>query len=1166
MAFELLMGAAAKAVAGSAAGKLAGLALDNCKARLFPGELEKALLQGIDAAQTQDAQLSPPNWLFYRCRDIEQRDCLSQVMQHSAVLKELHKPLDRTGAIEIDCLVKVFQQVAKELKLALVENSLKRWVTTFAETYFKHTSAAIQFQVTKEHYLKQLAQRVDDVKFVGIAVSGEEEQVDLANIFVMPNLREERSSHFSTVEDRLLENRQAGLLEEQRSWARRDLTGRKLPAQQVLSFRKKAVLLGAPGSGKTTLVNYFALMLGGQAMSDPTQIGLDQDEDWLPIVVRIRDWALEPKMGLLAYLRWYAEESLTVKALPEGFFEHWLDRGRSLILLDGLDEVVDEGQRRRIVEQIETFLHQYWENPAVITSRPAGYRRDFFKLEEFPHYTLEPFDETQRNLFIDHWYSSRERDPAKAERRKADLCKALNGKDRLRQLAENPLLLTIIVLIHRYQAELPRQRFKLYEKAVETLLTSWDSGKELKLYDVLKYLKPDDLLYVLKKLAYWIHTQGNVGETEGGTLIDREVLIRQLCKEICELKDCKGYEAKQEAERFVEFVQRRTGLLNEQGRKRYAFVHKTFQEYLTAEEIYDRFDEGEDEIILKHIREHLHDQHWREVLLLLVSKLKKQRAAKAIREILEAGSECEQWLHRDLLFAGWCLTEDPQGWKGADANLTGEILDRLVALEVSGWERIGQKVGKEVDKILHRLGETTVEADAWNCLQAQLQQIDRFRLLRFQSSLGQEQAAITTLLSLLKDNDSEVRSSAASVLSDLGNASPEVMTGLLSLLKDNDPAVCSNAASALSDLGNASPEVMTGLLSLLKDNESEVRSMAVSALSRLGNASPEVMTGLLSLLKDNESEVRSMAAYALGRLGNASPEVVTELLSLLKDNESEVRSMAVSALSRLGNASPEVVTELLSLLKDNEAEARFHAAYALGQLGNASPEVVTELLSLLKDNESEVRSRTAASLSQLDNASPEVVTELLSLLKDNESEVRSNAASALSRLGNASPEVVTELLSLLKDNESTVRSRAAFALSRLGNASPEVVTELLSLLEDNNKRYRAASALSDLGNASHEVVTGLLSLLKDNESNARYGAAYALGQLGNASHEVVTELLNLLKDNESVVRYGAAYALGQLGNASHEVQSILMQWVEQHSSDEAIGSAIDALWLSVVGE
>jgi hypothetical protein len=72
----------------------------------------------------------------------------------------------------------------------------------------------------------------------------------------------------------------------------------------------------------------------------------------------------------------------------------------------------------------------------------------------------------------------------------------------------------------------------------------------------------------------------------------------------------------------------------------------------------------------------LHDQHWREVLLLLVSKLKGKKAQNAIEKVLNANSQYEQWLHRDLLFAGWCLSEDPSRLTVVAEGLVGDILDR----------------------------------------------------------------------------------------------------------------------------------------------------------------------------------------------------------------------------------------------------------------------------------------------------------------------------------------------------------------------------------------------------------------------------------------------------------------------------------------------------------
>ncbi len=382
-----------------------------------PNDITLFLKQAISAAE---AAQPPTGALFDRCHYDGYKGVkkfLEQFFQSVEVLKELQKPLQDKGKPDLDILIAAFKQSAQqhpEAKEYLL-NSLPLWMETFVESYFEQIKG-ICFHVAKAQYLEQLAHRVDDVKFVGIAVPGEEveKQEVLAQIFVMPDVREEKSrispssyrldldlsdwispdtksyplSRAQQSEIKLLRQsmRQDNLLKEQKEWAIRNRSAPRIPAQTVINNQKKAVVLGAPGSGKTMIASYFALMLCETAQSDPIQIGLKAEDDYLPVVVRIRDWILQPNMGLLDYLKSNAEASLACKELPTGFFEHWLDRGKALILLDGLDEVVDEAQRRKVAEQIETFLHQYKDNPAVITSRPAGYRWDFFKLDEFPHY------------------------------------------------------------------------------------------------------------------------------------------------------------------------------------------------------------------------------------------------------------------------------------------------------------------------------------------------------------------------------------------------------------------------------------------------------------------------------------------------------------------------------------------------------------------------------------------------------------------------------------------------------------------------------------------------------------------------------------------------------------------------------------------------------------
>jgi HEAT repeat protein len=695
------------------------------------------------------------------------------------------------------------------------------------------------------------------------------------------------------------------------------------------------------------------------------------------------------------------------------------------------------------------------------------------------------------------------------------------------------LLLTIITLIHRYQAELPRQRCKLYEKAVETLLTSWDSGKEIKLYSqVLLFLKSDDLLYILKKLAYWIHTQGSTGETEGGTLIDKDELIQQLRAEIQKITGCKTHEAKAEAERFVDFIQKRTGLLNEQGRDRYAFVHKTFQEYLTAEEIYEIDESGEDtKIIGKHFREHLHDQHWREVLLLLVSKLKGKKAQNAIQTVLVAESEYEQWLHRDLLFAGWCLTEDPSRLTVVAKDFVGGILDRLVDLEVENVDQIGSKISDEVRKILHCLGETTLEQVLLKKLQAEGDRIDRFRLLEFQAALGQETEAIDKLLSLLQEEDSDIRSRAIHLAYSMNNQ--KVVSGVFSLLGDEDGLVGLYASSFLRHCGNTNQELVNNLLSSLHDKNSNIRFRAVEALRQLENISENVVFSLIPLLRDESPKVRYRVIEALGHLENPSEEIVNGLRSLLSDKDLGVQSRVVEALSRLENPSEEVLNISMSLLRDGDFSIRWRVQASLIR-EHANPKVIKFLKSLLEDENSKVRQNGLEVLGRLENPVEEIVSYLIFLLEDKNSNVRQNVATTLIQWGNTSSEVVNTLLFLLKDESSNIRLSAASTLiHQLGNSSPKVINTLLSLIEDC-------------------------------DSNVRLNAGYTLVHLGDGSPAMIDFWLSSLGNRDLNIRSNSVQVLSGLAKTSDTICPKVLQWLEQNPNNGRIGSAIDCLWSIVV--
>jgi HEAT repeat protein len=857
-----------------------------------------------------------------------------------------------------------------------------------------------------------------------------------------------------------LTERQAELWLEQRDRHSQE-RGRSMSAHEMLrASRQRVVLLGDPGTGKTTLMRYLAVMAAGAKGSE---IGLSEGQERLPILVYMRDWAKHPERSLLDQVRDFAENTLQVE-LPPGFLEHWTE-GQALLLLDGLDEVADDATRAALVEKINCFLAAHENNWAVITSRPWGYRRDYFRTDAYPHFELELFNKTQIQEFIEHWYENRCDNATQAQKMIRDLQNALKSKDRLQDLVKNPLLLTMVTLIHRYQCSLPKRRHKLYDCAVKTLLESWDRGKWGETSGKFKYLdQDDDLRRVMSQLAYWIHTQQETQTTESGTVVEEEECLTQLSRIIRnEYSQVKPHQAREEAERFVAFIRDRAGLLNEYGRGRYAFVHKTFQEYLTAEAILNEAECKENtEIIYEVIRTHLHSHHWREVLLLLVGQRKGKGAANAIKVILQQESPYEEWLHRDLLFAGRCLAEDPEKLATEDSQLVLVILQGLIELETKDEDWIGEIVKQETSEIWYWIKEGAVETEALKQLRSSSNKINKWRFLHIRAFLGEIRSVLAELLQLLQNPDSEVRYRAAFALGKLGNCSDAVVDSLLKLLENPNELERSSAAEALGRLGNCSDAVVDSLLKLLENPNELERSSAAVALGKLGNCSDAVVNKLLNLLEDPNSLVRSSAAKALKILGDHSEMVVNSLLQLLLSCNALTRSSAALVLVNLGDFSEETIKCLLELLKNQDSSVRALAGFALGELNNYTEMAINELHQLLQDPDALVRSSAALALVNLDHKSEIEFNTLIQLLQDSNAFTRSNVADALGSMGNSSAEVVNNLLQLLKDPESGVRYHAAEALAKLGKSDPKIQSTLFQWIEQHSDLPNLGSAIDAL--------------------------------------------------------------------------------------------------------
>lgn len=362
------------------------------------------------------------------------------------------------------------------------------------------------------------------------------------------------------------------------------LSGRR-PIWEFLRYARSGrglALIGAPGSGKTTLLQHLLLVYASNKQGHFRQRRL------LPIFIELRSiknaLAHPTPPTLPAAIRSYWTSHPRLKSLmalePKGWLESRLKSGRVLFLLDGLDEVPDP-----VRKPISTWIDSHMADEAsrncvfILTSRRDGYLEA--PLSEVTVLEVQHFTRDQTSLFIDRWYLANEivasggkkDDPVlrRATEGAAELRRRLHESPDLHALTVNPLLLTMVCMVHRFQGALPGSRSQLYEEICQVLLERWRQGR-----DIPDNLKAEQKLAVLRPLALR-YMEMHV----------RELDERNVCSIIHEHLRSIGHQSQEEVvygETFLRSIQSTSGLLVEKERGIWSFVHKTFQEYLAAEQ------------------------------------------------------------------------------------------------------------------------------------------------------------------------------------------------------------------------------------------------------------------------------------------------------------------------------------------------------------------------------------------------------------------------------------------------------------------------------------------------------------------------------------------------------------------------------------------------------
>ncbi len=378
--------------------------------------------------------------------------------------------------------------------------------------------------------------------------------------------------------------------EKQRQHPDKEEETRFLTALEVAACDAHLVLLGGPGSGKSTFVKQLVASYVDELMEDAQSL--------VPLFIILRD--LAPRLGqaldtlndlsaekrrreLAKLVFEQVKHDLTLldvtdaaPALHKAFLS-----GEVFLVLDGLDEVPYD-LREIVREAVDAVLHCHAMQRVIVTCRIRSYTEES-RIEGFQVHTLAPFKEDQIDAFINGWYDAQVRlgalQTADANRLTGDLQSAVKT-DQLKPLAENPMLMTAMIMVHQEETELPRERVVLYDKAVDILLRKWQQGKGKDAIpeDLDELFKSQERIRpIIERLAYKAHhksardTASDLPRPEAIAILEQPAYLGDL-----------GF-----AGRFLDYVDERSGLLVGRGGApgrpaAYSFPHRTFQEYLAG--------------------------------------------------------------------------------------------------------------------------------------------------------------------------------------------------------------------------------------------------------------------------------------------------------------------------------------------------------------------------------------------------------------------------------------------------------------------------------------------------------------------------------------------------------------------------------------------------------
>lgn len=258
-----------------------------------------------------------------------------------------------------------------------------------------------------------------------------------------------------------------------------------------------------------------------------------------------------------------------------------LCRGEAIIVLDGLDEILEVSSRRDFVKLVLNFVDEFSMCPVLVTCRIKDYP-DAPLPDEFEAFTLHPLNAEEVQEYALKYFKNITRPKIKisdARNFSKDFISKTSGHPA--SLRDNPLMLSLMCgLYEEYKGRIPQHRYKIYEECSNLIFKRWDEEREDGA--IQTYLpEKDELFHLLSYLAEKIYPDPKL---IGGV---SRAWIKETISDFFCVDGVSKADAKSKARTICDAITGRSWVMVDIGSNTFDFTHRCFLEYFFSRHLVD---------------------------------------------------------------------------------------------------------------------------------------------------------------------------------------------------------------------------------------------------------------------------------------------------------------------------------------------------------------------------------------------------------------------------------------------------------------------------------------------------------------------------------------------------------------------------------------------------